>query len=328
MQKEELNKLKEEIISVSPIFNQIKQSMHKTIIGQNHLIESLIISILCNGHVLLEGLPGLAKTLSVNSLSNLINCEFKRVQFTPDLLPGDLIGTTIYDQKINDFTVKKGPIFTNLLLADEINRAPAKVQSALLEAMQEKQVTLGQDTFKLPEIFLVLATQNPIEQEGTYPLPEAQLDRFMMKIKVNYPSKAEEFEILNITEFKQEQVKNLMEKESVIKARNLVNNIYADDKIKKYIVEIVSATRNPKEYGLNIDNMIDYGSSPRASIYLLKCAKALAFLEQREYVIPEDIKYVATSILNHRIVLSYEANASNVNSEDIIKIILEKIKIY
>lgn len=328
MQKEQLSKLKEEIILISPIFNEIKQNMHKSIIGQNHLIESLIISILCNGHILLEGLPGLAKTLSVNSLADIINSEFKRVQFTPDLLPGDLIGTTIYDQKINDFTVKKGPIFTNLLLADEINRAPAKVQSALLEAMQEKQVTIGQETFKLSEIFLVLATQNPIEQEGTYPLPEAQLDRFMMKIKVSYPSKAEELEILNLTEFKQEKIKNIVEKDTIIKARELVNNIYADDKIKKYIVEIVSATRNPKEYNLKLDNMLDYGSSPRASIYLLKCAKAIAFLEQREYVIPEDIKTVANSILNHRIVLSYEANANDIKSEDIIKLILEKVKIY
>lgn len=328
MYRKEQKEIREEVLSLSPIFNEIKQSMHKSVIGQNQLIESLIISILCNGHILLEGLPGLAKTLSVNTLADIINSDFKRVQFTPDLLPGDLIGTTIYDQKINDFIVKKGPIFTNLLLADEINRAPAKVQSALLEAMQEKQVTIGQDTFLLPEIFLVLATQNPIEQEGTYPLPEAQLDRFMMKIKVSYPTKSEEFDILNLTEFIQEKITNLIDKDIVVKARDTVNNIYADDKIKKYIVEIVSATRNPKEYNLNIDDMLEYGASPRASIYLLKCAKAYAFLQQREYVIPEDIKAVANSILNHRIVLSYEANANDIKAEDIIKLILEKVKIH
>ena len=328
MYRKDQKEIREEVLSLSPIFNEIKQSMHKSVIGQNQLIESLIISILCNGHILLEGLPGLAKTLSVNTLADIINSDFKRVQFTPDLLPGDLIGTTIYDQKINDFIVKKGPIFTNLLLADEINRAPAKVQSALLEAMQEKQVTIGQDTFLLPEIFLVLATQNPIEQEGTYPLPEAQLDRFMMKIKVSYPTKSEEFDILNLTEFIQEKIKNIIDKYTVVKARDTVNNIYADEKIKKYIVEIVSATRNPKEYNLNIDDMLEYGASPRASIYLLKCAKAYAFLQQREYVIPEDIKAVANSILNHRIVLSYEANANDIKAEDIIKLILEKVKIH
>lgn len=327
MDKEQLKNLKENILLISPVFNEVKQNIHKKIIGQNHLIESLIISILCNGHVLLEGLPGLAKTLSVNTLANIINCDFKRVQFTPDLLPGDLIGTMLYDQKINDFIVKKGPIFTNLLLADEINRAPAKVQSALLEAMQEKQITIGQDTFILPEVFLVLATQNPIEQEGTYPLPEAQLDRFMMKVKVHYPTKKEEMEILNITEFKTDFSKNIIDSSVIMKARGLVNSIYADDKIKNYIVEIVAATRNPNDYNLNLQNMIDYGASPRASIYLLKCAKAYAFLQQREYVIPEDIKAVAVDILNHRIVLSYEASANEIKTEDIIRIILEKIRI-
>ncbi|MFN8578393.1 MAG: AAA family ATPase [Candidatus Sericytochromatia bacterium] len=315
------------MLSISPLFEDIKQNMHRSVVGQNHLINGLIISILCNTHILLEGLPGLAKTLSVNTLANIINSEFKRIQFTPDLLPGDLIGTMIYDQKINDFTVKKGPIFTNLLLADEINRAPAKVQSALLEAMQEKQVTIGQETFYLPEIFLVLATQNPIEQEGTYPLPEAQLDRFMMKVKVHYPTKKEELEILNLTEFESDKVKNIINTEVILKSRQLVNNIYADDKIKQYIVEIVSATRNPEEYNLKIKNMIEYGASPRASIYLLKSAKAYAFLQQREFVIPEDIKAIANDILNHRIVLSYEASANDVKTEDIIKLILDKIKV-
>lgn len=327
MDKEQLKILKENILSISPLFEDIKQNMHRSVVGQNHLINGLIISILCNTHILLEGLPGLAKTLSVNTLANIINSEFKRIQFTPDLLPGDLIGTMIYDQKINDFTVKKGPIFTNLLLADEINRAPAKVQSALLEAMQEKQVTIGQETFYLPEIFLVLATQNPIEQEGTYPLPEAQLDRFMMKVKVHYPTKKEELEILNLTEFESDKVKNIINTEVILKSRQLVNNIYADDKIKQYIVEIVSATRNPEEYNLKIKNMIEYGASPRASIYLLKSAKAYAFLQQREFVIPEDIKAIANDILNHRIVLSYEASANDVKTEDIIKLILDKIKV-
>lgn len=327
MDKQELKILKENILSVSPLFEDIKQNMHKSVVGQNHLINGLIISMLCNTHILLEGLPGLAKTLSVNTLSNIINSDFKRIQFTPDLLPGDLIGTMIYDQKINDFIVKKGPIFTNLLLADEINRAPAKVQSALLEAMQEKQVTIGQETFYLPEIFLVLATQNPIEQEGTYPLPEAQLDRFMMKVKVHYPSKKEELEILNLTEFETNKVKNIINNEIILKSRQLVNNIYVDDKIKQYIVEIVSATRNPEEYNLKIKNMIEYGASPRASIYLLKSAKAYAFLQQREFVIPEDIKSVANDILNHRIVLSYEASANDVKTEDIIRLILDKIRV-
>ncbi len=328
MDKEQLKVLKENILSISPLFDEIKQNMHKSVVGQNHLISGLIMSILCNTHVLLEGLPGLAKTLSVNTLANIINSDFKRIQFTPDLLPGDLIGTMIYDQKINDFIVKKGPIFTNLLLADEINRAPAKAQSALLEAMQEKQVTIGQETFYLPEVFLVLATQNPIEQEGTYPLPEAQLDRFMMKIKVHYPSKKEELEILNLTEFTSNKIKNIVDTDTILKARSLVNNIYADEKIKQYIVELVSATRNPEDYNLKIKNMIEYGASPRASIYLLKCAKAYAFLQQREFVIPEDIKAIANDILNHRIVLSYEASANEIKTEDIIKLILEKVKVY
>ncbi len=327
MDKENLKKLREKIEEYSVRFIQVKQELHKTIIGQNHLLDSLIIGLLCNGHILLEGVPGLAKTLSINTLSKIVNANFKRVQFTPDLLPGDLIGTTIYDQRANDFQVKKGPIFTNLLLADEINRAPAKVQTALLEAMQEKQVTIGHETFLLPEIFLVMATQNPIEQEGTYPLPEAQLDRFMLKIKVTYPTKNEELSILNFIEKPFDPPTKVVEPEFIMETRKLINEIYIDERIKKYIIDIVFATRQPKAYGLDISELIDYGASPRASIYLLLCSRAYAFLQQREYVIPEDIKKVANDILNHRIILSYEAAADEINSEIIIKKILEKVPV-
>lgn len=327
MEKENLTVFREKLKNFSIFFLQVKQELHKVIVGQNHLLDSLIIGLLCNGHILLEGVPGLAKTLSINSLSKVVSADFKRVQFTPDLLPGDLIGTTIFDQKNNDFIVKKGPIFTNLLLADEINRAPAKVQTALLESMQEKQVTIGSETFFLPEVFLVMATQNPIEQEGTYPLPEAQLDRFMLKIKIDYPSRNEEINILNYMENPAQIPSKIISLENIITARNIVNNIYADDRIKKYIIDIVFATRKPKEYNIDIADLVDYGASPRASIYLLLCSKAYAFLQQREYVIPEDIKAVAYDVLNHRIVLSYEALAEEISSEDIIKRILDKIKI-
>ncbi|MBC7473709.1 MAG: AAA family ATPase, partial [Candidatus Sericytochromatia bacterium] len=297
MDKEELKKLNESILELSPRFSEIKQQLHKSIVGQNHLLESLTMALLCNGHVLLEGVPGLAKTLSIKTLSETIDADFKRVQFTPDLLPGDLIGTTIYDPKSNDFLIKKGPIFTNLLLADEINRAPAKVQAALLESMQERQVTIGQETYFLSDVFLVLATQNPIDQEGTYALPEAQLDRFMFKIKVSYPSKAEELSILNMFDNSIPSINKVMDIDTVIKTRNIIKNIYTDERIKKYIIDLVFATRNPNDYNLGINDLIEYGASPRASLYLLHCSKAYAFLQQREYVIPEDVKAIANNIL-------------------------------
>lgn len=327
MDKENLKQLRGRIEEYSTRFSEVKQELHKAVVGQNHLLDSLIIGLLCNGHILLEGVPGLAKTLSINTLAAVIDAAFKRVQFTPDLLPGDLIGTTIYDPKSNDFLVKKGPIFTNLLLADEINRAPAKVQAALLEAMQEKQVTIGQETFYLPPVFLVMATQNPIEQEGTYPLPEAQLDRFMLKIKVSYPSKTDELAILNLLEKPALKPSRIIDPDTILAARKLIGEIYVDDRIKKYIIDIVFATRRPKDYNLDIADLIEYGSSPRASIYLLLCAKTYAFLQGREYVVPEDIKFIASDILNHRVVLSYEAAASEINSEDIIKRVLERVKV-
>lgn len=327
MDKENFKKLRERIEEYSIRFVQVKQELHKIVVGQNHLLDSLIIGLLCNGHILLEGVPGLAKTLSINTLSRVINGDFKRIQFTPDLLPGDLIGTTIYDPKSNDFLVKKGPIFTNLLLADEINRAPAKVQAALLESMQEKQVTIGQETFYLPPVFLVLATQNPIEQEGTYPLPEAQLDRFMLKIKVTYPTKNEELSILNLLEKPLLTPARVIDQEIILKVRKLIDEIYVNDRIKKYIIDIVFATRNPRDFNLDLSDLIEYGASPRASIYLLLCAKTYAFLQNREYVIPEDIKFIASDVLNHRIVLSYEAAADEITSEDIIKRVLERVKV-
>ena len=319
--------LKEEIQEQNVSFIQIRQELHKVIVGQENLLNRLLIALLTNGHILLEGVPGLAKTLSIKTLSKVIDADYKRIQFTSDLLPSDLIGTNIYDYKSNNFYVKKGPIFTNLLLADEINRAPPKVQTALLECMQEKQVTIGQETFKLPEIFLVLATQNPIEQEGTYPLPEAQLDRFMLKVKVTYPSKKEELDVLNYFEKKINEPNPVMSQNFILNARNLVQQVYVDEKIKKYIIDIIFSTRNPADYNLDISDLIEYGASPRASIYLMLCSKAYAFLQQREYVIPEDIKDIANDILNHRLILSYEAVANEIKTEDIIKRILEKIKI-
>jgi len=322
-----LKTLKEEIQEKNINFIQIKQELHKIIVGQENLLNRLLIALITNGHILLEGVPGLAKTLSIKTLSKIIEADYKRIQFTSDLLPSDLIGTNIYDYKLNNFYVKKGPIFTNLLLADEINRAPPKVQTALLECMEEKQVTIGQETFKLPEIFLVMATQNPIEQEGTYPLPEAQLDRFMLKVKVSYPSKKEELEVLNYFEKSINDVNSIMSQDFILNSRNLVKQVYVDEKIKKYIIDIIFSTRSPNDYNLDISDLIEYGASPRASIYLMLCAKAYAFLQQREFVIPEDIKDIANDILNHRIILSYEAVANEVKTEDIIKRILEKIKI-
>ncbi|MEK7434572.1 MAG: MoxR family ATPase [Cyanobacteriota bacterium] len=322
-----MQETKEEIEIISRKFTELKKEVHRTIVGQKELINSLILSILCNGHILIEGFPGLAKTSAVKSFSDLLGTNFKRVQFTPDLLPSDLTGTVIYDKSKNDFSVKKGPIFTNFLLTDEINRAPAKVQAALLESMQERQVTIYHETHKLPEIFVVMATQNPIEQEGTYPLPEAQLDRFMLKINVSYPSKNEEFEIISLSEKDITLKDAFIDEDVILKSRKLIKKVYADDKIKKYIIDIVDSTRNPKNYNLDLNHLISYGASPRASIFMLICAKANAFLNNRDYVIPEDIKEISNNILNHRITLSYEAIAERIESSSLIKEILSKISV-
>jgi MoxR-like ATPase len=307
----------------------ISLEMKKVIVGQKHLIDSLLIGLLTNGHILLEGVPGLAKTLAISTLANTIDAGFSRIQFTPDLLPADLIGTLIYSQKKEEFVVKKGPIFTNFVLADEINRAPAKVQSALLEAMQERQVSLGTNTFKLDEPFLVLATQNPIEQEGTYPLPEAQIDRFMLKVIITYPGKDEEQIIMRQNIAHTFPTSNtILKAKDILKARGVVKDVYMDEKIEKYIIDIVFATRNPSDYNLdNLKSFISYGGSPRASIFLSLAAKAFAFIKRRGYVIPEDVRAVCHDVLRHRIGLSYEAEAEGVTSEDIINDILNAVEV-
>lgn len=310
--------------------NRIYSELDKVIVGQRYMIDRLLIGLLTNGHVLLEGVPGLAKTLTISSLAKVIDTSFQRIQFTPDLLPADLIGTMIYNQKEADFIVKKGPIFANLILADEINRSPAKVQSALLEAMQERQVTIGDETFQLDDPFLVLATQNPVEQEGTYPLPEAQVDRFMIKIKVGYPTPEEELKIMRMmanTNSKTE-LKAVVTPEQIIDCRNLVNSIYIDPKIEQYIVDLVWATRAPDKYEVSdIANLIEFGASPRATINLSLAARAHAFLKQKTYVAPEDVREVAYDILRHRIILSYEAEAEEKSSENIIETILHTIQV-
>ncbi|WP_347841594.1 MoxR family ATPase [uncultured Draconibacterium sp.] len=307
----------------------ISMEMNKVIVGQKHLVESLLIGLLSNGHILLEGVPGLAKTLAIKSLSQTISARFSRIQFTPDLLPADVLGTMIYSQKKEEFSIKKGPIFANFVLADEINRAPAKVQSALLEAMQERQITIGDETFKLDEPFLVMATQNPIEQEGTYPLPEAQVDRFMLKVVINYPKKEEERQIINQNLLAQfPETTTILSPEDIIKARNVVKDVYMDEKIQKYIVDIVFATREPAEYKLEkYADMIAYGASPRAGISLAQAAKAFAFIKRRGYVIPEDVRAVCPDVLRHRIGLSYEAEANNITQEDIITDILNEVEV-
>ncbi|WP_420844393.1 AAA family ATPase [Maribellus sediminis] len=307
----------------------VTMEMNKVIVGQKHLVESLMIGLLSNGHILLEGVPGLAKTLAIKSLAKTISAKFARIQFTPDLLPADLLGTMIYSQKKEEFTIKKGPIFANFILADEINRAPAKVQSALLEAMQERQITIGDNTFKLDEPFLVMATQNPIEQEGTYPLPEAQVDRFMLKVVINYPKKDEERAIINQNLLSQfPETSTILAPEDIIKARNVVKDVYMDEKIQKYIVDIVFATREPVEYKLEkYQDMISYGASPRAGISLAQAAKAYAFIKRRGYVIPEDVRAVCPDVLRHRIGLSYEAEANNITSEEIITDILNTVEV-
>ena len=322
----ELNAL---VASKSDFINLITHGMDQTIVGQKHLVESLLIALLSNGHVLLEGVPGIAKTLAIKTLAQLIDAKYSRVQFTPDLLPADVLGTMVYSVKSEQFQVKKGPIFANFVLADEINRAPAKVQSALLEAMQERQVTIGDNTFPLDEPFLVMATQNPIEQEGTYPLPEAQVDRFLMKVVIGYPTKDEERVIIrqNISNEKR-KVEALVKPHEIIEAQNIVEQIYVDEKIERYIVDIVFATRYPAEYGLDdLTSIIAFGASPRASISLARAARAYAFLHQRGFVIPEDVIAVCHDVLRHRIGVTYEAEANNITTDEIITEILDKIQV-
>ena len=318
-------KIKNESVFIHDLINEIR----KVIVGQDYMIERLLIGLLANGHILVEGVPGLAKTLSISTLSKAIQTKFQRIQFTPDLLPADLIGTTIYHKEKGTFEPKKGPIFANLILADEINRAPAKVQSALLEAMQERQVTLSDKTYPLPEPFLVMATQNPIEQEGTYPLPEAQIDRFMLKLKITYPEKTEERQILDrMTVGATFDVKPVVKPKKILEARKLLHEIYVDEKIKDYVVDLVFATRTPKEYNLkDLENLIAYGASPRATIYLILAAKAHAFLKNRGYVIPDDVKAIALDVLRHRIIVTYEAEAEEIQSEEIVQRILDEIEV-
>ncbi len=322
--------LNQKIHQASAFVDDIRSEASKVIVGQTMMIDRLLIGLLANGHVLLEGLPGLAKTLSIKTLASAIDSSFSRIQFTPDLLPADIIGTMIFNPSKNEFTVRKGPIFANFILADEINRAPAKVQSALLESMQERQVTIGKETFGLKEPFLVLATQNPIDQEGTYPLPEAQVDRFMLKVKVGYPDKAEEKAIIRkvINGETSQTINSIIEPKKIIEARQLVKQVYMDEKIENYILDIVFATRNPKEYGLDdLEGLINYGGSPRASINLAVASKALAFLNRRGYVIPEDVREICEDVMRHRIGLSYEAEAENISQEDIIKKILNSVEV-
>ncbi len=320
--------IRKHVEAQSQFVAKLRSEIGKVIVGQQYMIDRLLVGILANGHVLIEGVPGLAKTTAVKALADAIDCQFSRIQFTPDLLPADLIGTLIYMPKDGEFTTKKGPIFGNIILADEINRAPAKVQSALLEAMQERQVTIGESTFPLDAPFMVLATQNPIEQEGTYPLPEAQVDRFMLKLKVTYPSKAEERDIMDRVDLLHQTTLNaVVGRDEILRARELVNQIYVDDKAKNYIVDIVQATRHPEAFGLNIRHLIEYGASPRATIYLQQAARAQAFLQGEGNVFPNDVKQVAMDILRHRVIVTYEAEAENLTSEDIVRKILETVPV-
>ena len=319
-----------EMVKRESVFvDRILREVGNVIVGQSYMVERVLIGLLAGGHILLEGVPGLAKTLTVKTISDTVHTHFQRLQFTPDLLPADLVGTMIYDPRTQDFNVKKGPVFANLVLADEINRAPAKVQSALLEAMQEHQVTIGDTTYKLPDPFVVMATQNPIEQEGTYPLPEAQIDRFMLKLKVGYPTREEELLIMDrMTSDAPMSVNKVVTPEEILQARSVVNQVYLDDKIKQYIVDIVFATRYPEKYGLaKIKDYISFGASPRASIYLNKAARAHAFLRHRGYVIPEDIKSIGMDVLRHRVILTYEAEAEELTAEDIIQQIFDKVEV-
>lgn len=322
--------LNEKIKNESAFVELLTLEIGKVIVGQEHMVERLLIGLLSNGHVLLEGVPGLAKTLAINTLSKAVSVDFSRIQFTPDLLPADLIGTMIYNQKKEDFTIKKGPIFSNFILADEINRSPAKVQSALLEAMQERQITIGDETYKLPEPFLVLATQNPIEQEGTYPLPEAQVDRFMLKVLLDYPKKEDEKLIVrqNISSKPFPTPNAVITPDQILNARKMVREVYLDEKIEQYIVDLVGATRHPAENGMEeLESLIEFGGSPRASINLALAAKAYAFIKRRGYVIPEDVRAICKDVLRHRIGLSYEAEAENISVSQIIDTILNKVQV-
>jgi MoxR-like ATPase len=330
MQSVDIEALNQQIYADSAFIEQLNAATGEVIVGQEVMLQRLLIGLLAGGHVLLEGLPGLAKTLAIKTLSKAVQADYQRIQFTPDLLPADIIGTMIYNPTKNDFTVRKGPIFANFILADEINRAPAKVQSALLEAMQERQVTIGGETFKLEEPFLVLATQNPIEQEGTYPLPEAQTDRFMLKVLIDYPTKDDEREIvrrnLNTAHFG--EVKPVINPQDILKARESMRKVYMDEKIEQYILDIVFATRRPKEYNLaNLEPLINYGASPRASINLALAAKAYAFLQRRGYVIPDDVRDICHDVMRHRIGLTYEAEAENITQEDVINRILNTVEV-
>jgi len=325
----DVKQIGEAVKEKSEFVRSLFAEMDKVIVGQRYMLERMLIGLLSNGHILLEGVPGLAKTMAVTVLSRAINADFKRIQFTPDLLPADLTGTQIYRQSDGEFQTRKGPIFANIILADEINRAPAKVQSALLEAMQEKQVTIGDETFPVPSPFLVLATQNPIEQEGTYPLPEAQLDRFMLKLKIDYPGKDEERAILDRMAATNVQfdINAVISPEDITQVRSVVDEIYIDEKIKDYIVDIVCATRDPEKYGIETANFINYGASPRATIYLAVAAKAHALVQQRGYVTPQDAKSIGPDVLRHRVIVSYEAEAEDKTSEDIIKTIFDSVEV-
>ncbi len=320
--------IRRNVESQSRFIGRLRHEIANVIVGQQYMIDRLIVAMLANGHVLIEGVPGLAKTTAVKTLARAMECSFSRIQFTPDLLPADLVGTQIYSPKDSTFSTKKGPLFANLVLADEINRAPAKVQSALLEAMQEHQVTIGAETFALQPPFMVLATQNPIEQEGTYPLPEAQVDRFMFKLKVTYPTRAEEREMMDRVDLLHEPKVNVaVSRDEILRARELVNQIYVDDKAKNYIVDIVQATRHPEALGLDLKNLIEYGASPRATIYLQQAARSLAFLQGEGNVFPNDVKQVAMDILRHRVTVTYEAEAENITSEDIVRRILDTVPV-
>jgi len=324
----DVREITERVREQSRFVKTITDEIGKVIVGQKYMIERLLIGLLADGHVLVEGVPGLAKTTAVRCLADAIKMKFQRLQFTPDLLPADLIGTLIYNPKTGEFTTRKGPIFANIILADEINRAPAKVQSALLEAMQERQVTIGENTFPLDEPFLVMATQNPIEQEGTYPLPEAQVDRFMLKLRITYPNKQEERQIMERIEVGRKfTLEPVISPDDIVQARSIVNEVYIDDKIKDYIVDIVLATREPKAYGLDLEHLIEYGASPRASIYLKQTARAYAFLQGRGYVSPQDVKSVGMDVLRHRIIITYEAEAEEMTSEDIVRRVFDGVEV-
>lgn len=323
-----MDQIRERVESKHMLISSIKKEIGKEIVGQHKLIDALLIGLLSGGHVLIEGVPGLAKTSAVKALASTVQAKFKRVQFTPDLLPADLIGTEVYRPKTGDFVTRKGPLFNNIILADEINRAPSKVQSALLEAMQEKQVTIGDETYLLPDPFLVLATQNPIEQEGTYPLPEAQVDRFMLKVLIDYPDKNQELEILKKSEFEQKQtIQSVVSPEELRDMADIIKEIYVDDKLKEYIVNLVFATREPLKYGIDIANYVEFGASPRATLFLAQAARVTAFLQGRAYITPQDIKIIAPDVLRHRIILSFEAEAEQITTDHIIKSVFDSVEV-